>query len=118
MGDKSKFTQLKLENRGSVSFGDNSKGTIVGIKIVGANHSIAEVSLVKGLKFNLISVSQLCDKNRRVIFEPSHCEVQDMHNNQTLFVGDRFKNVYFVDFENFHYASDLCLASVEEDIWL
>ena len=67
-GDKSKFTQLKLKNKEFISFRDNSKGKIIGIKTVGANPSIEEVSLVKGLKFNLISVSQLCDKNMRVIF--------------------------------------------------
>ena len=38
-----------------------------------------------------------------------------MHDNQTLFVGDRFENIYLVDFENLHCASDLCLASVDED---
>ena len=41
-----------------------------------------------------------------------------MHDNQTLFIGNRFKNVYLVDLKNLHCASDLCLASVDEDIWL
>ena len=68
MGDKSKFTQLKQENRGSVSFRDNNKGKIVDIGTIEADPFIKKVSLVKGLKFNLISVNQLCDKNRRVIF--------------------------------------------------
>ena len=96
-GDRTKFTQLKMQNRGTVSFGDDSKAKIVGLGTIGTNPSIEEVSLVSGLKFNLMSVSQLCDKNNRVIFEPTHCEVQSLHDNQTLFIGSRVENEYMVN---------------------
>ena len=61
-GDKSKFVQLKSQDGGFVRFGDKSKAKIVGLGKVRSEPSIDGVSLVNGLKYNLISVSQLCDK--------------------------------------------------------
>ena len=81
MGDRSKFTHLKIKNRGTISFGDDSNAKIIGIGTIGTNASIKEAFLVTGLKFNLLSVSQLYDRNNRVIFEPTHCEVQSLHDN-------------------------------------
>ena len=64
----SSFT--KIENGRDVSFGDNSKGRIIGIGNVGNVSStlIENVCLVENLKHNLLSISQLCDKGYRVIF--------------------------------------------------
>ena len=116
-GDKSKFTHLELKDKGTVSFGDNSKAKIIGSGIIGSKLQIEDVSLVNGLKFNLLSVSQLCDKSMRVIFEPTHCEVQSLHDNHTLFMGSRNENVYLVDLDSL-INSDVCLASMVDDSWL
>ena len=58
-------------NGGDVLFGDNSKGKIIGIGNVGNISStlIENVCLVENLKHNLLSISQLCDKGYRVIFD-------------------------------------------------
>jgi hypothetical protein len=44
------------------------KGKIIGISNIGKTHSfvIADVLLVDGLKHNLLSISQLCDKGYNV----------------------------------------------------
>ena len=65
----SSFT--KIENDGNVSFGENSKGKIIGIGNV-SNVSftlIENVCLVENLKHNLLSISQLCDEGYKVIFD-------------------------------------------------
>ena len=116
-GDRKKFTRLEKKKGGTESFGDKAKGKIVGIGVVGSNPSIEDVCLVEGLHYNLLSVSQICDKNRRVIFEPSHCEVQNMHDNKTLFVGKRFGNIYLVDLSDMH-NQDICLVSIDNSSWL
>ena len=69
-GDQNQFLELKLKDGGSVTFGDNSKGQIKGIGTIGNNSSsnIENVLFVKGLKHNLLSISQLCDKGMKVIF--------------------------------------------------
>ncbi|GMI76746.1 hypothetical protein HRI_001343900 [Hibiscus trionum] len=64
-GDKSRFVEIKPKSGGVVTFGDNSKGLIEGISSIG-NHSsiyIKDVLYVNGLKHNLLSISQLCDKD-------------------------------------------------------
>ena len=64
MGDETQFTSLKPKYGGFVTFGDNDKEKIIGIGSIGKNSStfIENVLLVKGLKHNLLSISQLCDK--------------------------------------------------------
>ena len=62
-GNKKLFMELKDFDGGHVSFGKKEKGKIVGIDKIG-NHlnQVSNVAYVKGLKFDLLSVSQLCDK--------------------------------------------------------
>ena len=69
---KSNFFSLTAVEGGSVAFGNDKSGTIVGIGKIGGSlsHSIDSVYLVDGLKHNLLSVSQLCDKNNLVVFSP------------------------------------------------
>ena len=54
--DKSKFSSLSPKDGGSVTFGDNSKGKIIGIGNVGKNSSltIKNVFFVNGLKQNFL----------------------------------------------------------------
>ena len=48
-----------------MAFGNEKSKTIVGIGKIGEllSHSIENAYLVDGLKHNLLSVSQLCDKD-------------------------------------------------------
>ncbi|OAY23990.2 hypothetical protein MANES_18G120350v8 [Manihot esculenta] len=86
-GNSSHFISIeKKDGSGQVTFGDNGKGKIVGIGKVGKenSHTLDKVLLVDGLKHNLLSVSQLCDKGCRVIFEPKSCFVSRMSDNKIL----------------------------------
>ena len=53
---------------GTVTFGDDSKGTIIGIGNIqiGASPIIENIVLVDGLKHNLLSISQLCDRDLKL----------------------------------------------------
>ena len=98
-GDPSNFTLLKKKEGGSVTFGDNSQGKIIGIGNVGKkNFTLSNVLLVEGLKHNLISISQLCDNGFSVKFAPDSCKV--MLNGKPVFTALRSKNVYSVDFDS------------------
>ncbi|KAL6332996.1 hypothetical protein AAG906_020014 [Vitis piasezkii] len=90
-GDESKFAFLTKRKRGYITFGDNSKGRIIGQGNIGNGTSslIESVLLVDGLKHNLLSISQLCDKGFKVIFEASHCIIKDIQNDKTIFMGHR-----------------------------
>ncbi len=98
-GDASKFLLIKPTKGGSVTFGDNSKGKILGIGSVGKDlsSSIEDILLVQSLKHNLLSISQLCDKGNRVIFESKECMVQRLSDNEIIMRGRRIDNVYLVD---------------------
>ena len=54
------------------------KKKIIGIGSIGIspNPSFENVLLVDRLKYNLLSISQLCDKGKRVIFDKSHCTIE------------------------------------------
>ena len=79
-GEKSNFLSLSATQGGSVAFGNGKSGSIVGIGNIGEplSHSIEDVYLVDGLKHNLLSVFQLCDKDNLVLFTSNHCLVVNM----------------------------------------
>ncbi|GAV64333.1 hypothetical protein CFOL_v3_07851 [Cephalotus follicularis] len=97
-GDKSLFFDLKEVDGGKVTFGDNNKAKICGIGSIGNKFStlIEIVSYVVGLKHNLLSVSQLCDKGYKINFESSCCHIIDISTNVVKFIGHRQGNVYVV----------------------
>jgi len=76
-----------------VAFGNGKLGTIVGIDKIGESlsTSIEDVYLVDGLKHNLLSVSQLCDKDNLVVFISNRCLVVNMDTGDILLRGKRHK---------------------------
>ena len=62
-----------------MTFGDNGKCRIIEYGSKGNNSSslIENVLLIDGLKHNILSISQLCDKGFKVIFEFSHCIIKE-----------------------------------------
>src|SRR5262249_13687082 len=95
-GDASLFTNLIWKEKGYVRFGDDSRGKIIGQGTIGYSpYMIENVSLVKGLKHNLLSISQLCDKGYQINFEKNKCFAYDS-NGIKLFEGFRKRNVYLI----------------------
>ena len=67
--DASLLQDIKERDGPSVTFGDNSKGKIVGKgTLTNGITTVTNVAVVSGLKHNLLSVSQLCDKGYSVLF--------------------------------------------------
>ena len=62
-GGASLFNSIIWEEKGYVKFGDDGRGKIIATGTIGMPNSLIEnVYLVQGLKHNLLSISQLCDK--------------------------------------------------------
>ena len=78
------------------------------------NPTIDDVLLVNSLKLNLLSISQFCDKNCKVIFESSKCVIYD-DNECALFFGSRHNKIYVVDLCNSKSFNEKCLVSVNND---
>ena len=64
-----------------MAFGNGKSGTIVDIGKIGESlsHSIDGVYLVDGLRHNLLSVSQLCDKDNLVVFSSKQCLIVNIN---------------------------------------
>ena len=71
-GDPMMFSSLDENVIGysDIIFGDNSRGKIKGVGTIAISndHSLAKVLLVDSLKFNLLSVTQLCDFGYKISF--------------------------------------------------
>lgn len=109
IGRKEDFKHLKPKKEGEVTFGDNLKGKIQGIETFGqdsASH-IDNVLFVKRLKYNLLSVNQLCDKKFRVTFECLYYYVIDTRTNKIPFIGKRKWNVYVIYLDYFS-SNNIC----------
>ncbi|GJQ99791.1 putative ribonuclease H-like domain-containing protein [Tanacetum coccineum] len=76
-GNRSYLTDYEEIDGGFVAFGGNSKGgKITGKgKIRTGKLDFEDVYFVKELKFNLFSVSQMCDKKNSVLFTDTECVV-------------------------------------------
>ena len=114
-GDKSKLSSFTPKDGGFVTFGDNSKGKIIGVgNINNYSSCIENVLLVDGLKHNLISISQLCDKNYKVIFDKNKCIITHALNDKILFIASRHENVYTFDFDSLVSQDVKCLAVINK----
>ena len=67
-----------------------------------------------GLKANLLSVNQMCDKGYEILFRAQDCEVRSSTTGKTLIKGVRTEsNVYIVKEEN-----EACHLSKLDESWL
>ena len=75
---------------------------------------IENVTLVDGLKHNLLSINQLCDESLRVILDDSTCDV-DKKNNSCVLSDFRDNNVYIIDMMNLN-CNITCLSAINENV--
>ncbi|GJZ31979.1 putative ribonuclease H-like domain-containing protein [Tanacetum coccineum] len=112
-----------------VAFGWNPKGGKITKKgtIKTGNLDFKNVYFVRELKFNLFSVSQMCDKKNSVIFNDTECIVlspnfKSIDESQVLLRVPRKNNMYSVDLKNIVPKGGLtCLfakaTSDESKLW-
>ena len=95
-GNPNLLSSIKFKRGGTIMFGDNNKGQVIRIGIVSINSKpiIDNVLLVENLKYNLLSISQLCDKNYKIVFEKDSCMIYDSNMSSLLFKGFRKKKKY------------------------
>nr|GEU87216.1 ribonuclease H-like domain-containing protein [Tanacetum cinerariifolium] len=128
-GNMSYLYDFKELNGGYVAFGGNPKGGKIyrkgQIKI--GMLDFDDVYFVKELKFNLFSVSQMCDEKNSVLFTNTECLVLSPDfklpdESQVLLKVHRENNMYNVNLNNIVPSGDLtCLfakATIDEsNLW-
>ena len=96
--DINNFTVLSRSSEGgTITFRDDSKGKIIGIGNIkiGSSPLIENVALVEGLKHNLSSISQLCDKVKSY-FNDSIYDIIDGKSNSHVLSSFHENNVYVI----------------------
>ena len=96
-----------------IVFGDNSKGDFLGLgKITISNdNSILNVLLVNSLGYNLLSISQLCEKGYNCLFTDEGVEVSRRSDSSIAFTGQLKGKLYLVDFSASRVGFETCLVA-------
>ncbi|KAI3673629.1 hypothetical protein L6452_39753 [Arctium lappa] len=128
-GNMSCLQDFKHINGGHVVFGDNITGGKISGKgnVTKGKMTFEDVYYVDQLKYNLLSVSQVCDKQHSILFTNTECMIlapgfKVVDESMILLRTTRKDNVYCLDMDNVSSDSSLnCLvskASVDESsLW-
>nr|GFB28223.1 ribonuclease H-like domain-containing protein [Tanacetum cinerariifolium] len=116
-GNMSYLSNFEELNKGYVAFGGNPKGGKITSKgkIKKGKLDFDDVYFVKELKFNLFSVSKMCDKKNSVLFTDTACLVLSFDfklpdENQVLLTVPKENKMYNVNLKNIVPSGDLtCL---------
>jgi hypothetical protein len=84
-----------------VTFGDDKNGTVLGTGIIKVNDcfTLNNVTLVDRLRYNLLSVSRLCDADLSVLFRKSDSHVLYSSSKRVCGIS-HIGNVFQADFSS------------------
>jgi hypothetical protein len=120
--EKHLFTSLELHDipKETIIFGDNSKGDVIGLgKISLSNdNSISNVYLVETLRYNLLSVLQLCEMGYNYLFTNEGVTVFRREDSSFAFTSHLKGKVYLVDFSKEKVEPVTCLVVKSDLGWL
>ncbi|GKB14459.1 retrovirus-related pol polyprotein from transposon TNT 1-94 [Tanacetum coccineum] len=110
-GDRSRLRNFMKKFIGTVRFGNDHFGAIMGYgDYVIGDSVISRVYYVEGLGHNLFSVGQFCDSDLEVAFRKHTCYVRDTDGVE-LIKGSRGSNLYTISVEDMMKSSPICLLS-------
>jgi hypothetical protein len=110
--NKKWFSSLTpLSHKEYVTFGDDKKGKVLGTDVIKVNDCffLNDVALVDILRYNLLSVSQLCDADLSALFHKSDSHILDSSGKRVCGIS-RIENVFQADFSSAQ-SSLRCLIS-------
>jgi hypothetical protein len=100
-----------LSHKEYVTFWDDKKGKVLGTGVIKVNDcfTLNDVALVDRLRYNLLSISQLCDADFSVLFHKSNSHVLDSSGKRVCGIS-HIGNVFQADFSSAQ-SSLRCLIS-------
>ncbi|KAJ9565152.1 hypothetical protein OSB04_001118 [Centaurea solstitialis] len=126
-GNRSFLEDFTRFNGGYVAFGDNPRGGKVSGKgkVTGGKLTLEEVYYVDQLRYNLMSVSQVCDKKFFTLFSETECMILSpkfvVDESLILLRTPRKDNVYCLDLNGMPSEVVNCLFSkasmTESSLW-
>jgi hypothetical protein len=116
-GEKKMFTFYvkNKDSQDSIIFGDGNEGKVKGLGklAISSEQSISNVFLVESLRYNLLSVSQLCN-----LFTNVDVSVFRRSDGSLAFKGVLDDKLYLVDFSKEEAGLDACLIAKTSMGWL
>ncbi|KAJ9544166.1 hypothetical protein OSB04_023873 [Centaurea solstitialis] len=108
-GSKSVLSNYRKERGPAVTFGGNGNGQTRGYgTLTNGVTTFKRVAYVEGLMHNLLSISQLCDKNHKVSFSKKKCKVKN-RRKEVILTGVRQADIYIINMntstDNFCFVS-------------
>ncbi|KAJ9557080.1 LOW QUALITY PROTEIN: hypothetical protein OSB04_011694 [Centaurea solstitialis] len=126
-GNRSFLEDFTTFNGGYVAFGDNPRGGKVSGKgkVTGGKLTLEDVYYVDQLRYNLMSVSQVCDKKLFTLFSETECMILSpkfvVDESFILLRTPRKDNVYCLDLNGMPSEVVNCLFSkasmTESSLW-
>ena len=113
------FLDLKPLEGWAVAFESISKGKITGISKIGIPSLafINSVLHVKGLKYNLLSISQFCDNGYIVPFNKDKCIVK-IEYDKFFFIIRWHNNLYEINLIDLSKKNVTCFLCREDERWI
>jgi hypothetical protein len=118
-GNKKWFSSLTpMSHKEYVTFGDDKKGKVLGTAIIKVNDcfTLNDVALVDRLRYNLLSVSQLCDADLSVLFHKSDSHVLDSFGKRVCSIS-RIGNVFQADFSSAQFSLRCLISQCSSELW-
>jgi hypothetical protein len=121
-GERSMFISFEKNECESdcITFGDNSQDQVIGFgKIaITIKYSISKVLLVESLYYNLLSVSQLCERGYNYLFTDKGVAVFRRSDGSFTFKGVLRGKLYLMDLIPEEVELDRCLIVKINMGWL
>jgi hypothetical protein len=117
--NKKWFSNLTpLSYKEYVTFGDDKKGKVLGTDVIKVNDcfTLNDVALVDRLRYNLISVSQLCDAGLSVLFYKSDSHVLDSSGKHVCGISHT-GNVFQADFTSVQSFLRCLISQSSFELW-
>jgi hypothetical protein len=118
-GNKKWFSSLTpLSHKEYVTFGDDKKGKVLGTGVIKVNDcfNLNDVALVDMLRYNLLSVSQLCDADLSVVLRKSDSHVLDSSCKHVCGIS-RIGNVFQTDFSSTQSSLRCLISQFSSELW-
>jgi hypothetical protein len=118
-GNKKWFSRLTLlSHKEYMTFGDDKKGKVLGTDVIKVNDcfTLNDVALLDMLRYNMLSVSQLCDADLSVLFHKSDSHVLDSSGKRVCGIS-RIENVFQADFSSTQSSLRCLISQSSSELW-
>jgi hypothetical protein len=118
-GNKKWFSNLTpLSHKEYVTFADDKKGKVLSTGAIKVNgcFTLNDVALVDRLRYNLLSVSQLCDADLSVLFRKSDSHVLDSCGKRVCGIS-HIGNVFQADFSSAQSSLRCLISQSSSELW-